>query len=110
MKRSKGLAIFATTIQALNLTNSFMNFTPYEQRWVYVWVFAFFVGLIPGYIANRKGYDFFTWWVYGWVLGLFPVWALLVPIVHSLRLKRKLPEYKITKADLCRLGDEGTTV
>jgi hypothetical protein len=33
------------------------------------WIFAAaLLGIITGFIAQKKGYDFFTWWLFGTVL------------------------------------------
>jgi hypothetical protein len=45
-------------------------------------VIALFLGLIPAYIADSKGRNFFLWWLYGWML-------FLVALIHSLVMKPK---------------------
>lgn len=41
---------------------------------------AFFIGLIPAYIAQQKGRSFLGWWLYGFALFIFA-------LPHSLLLK-----------------------
>ena len=41
---------------------------------------ALLLGLIPATIANKKGRNFYLWWLYGTVI-------LLVALVHSLLIK-----------------------
>lgn len=48
---------------------------------------AFFAGLLPGYIAYKKGYNFFLWWLYGLAL-------LLIALPHSLLLKTDPKDWK----------------
>jgi hypothetical protein len=47
-----------------------------------VFVFAVLLGLIPAFIAKRKGYSFLLWWFMGALL-----WIVVFPV--SLFLKRK---------------------
>jgi hypothetical protein len=44
------------------------------------YVLAAFLGLIPATIAKRKGWSFFGWWCYGFLL-----WIVALP--HALFLK-----------------------
>lgn len=44
--------------------------------WVVLWVV---LGLLPGFIAQRKGYSFVRWWIYGALLFIVALpWALLM--------------------------------
>ncbi|MDD7410595.1 MAG: SHOCT domain-containing protein [Fusobacterium gastrosuis] len=43
---------------------------------------ASILGLIPAYIAKRKGYNFFVWWVYGFLI-------LIVAFIHVCFLTNK---------------------
>ncbi|MBE9233897.1 zinc ribbon domain-containing protein [Cuspidothrix issatschenkoi LEGE 03284] len=47
---------------------------------VFVAVFAWLLGLIPGFIAYKKGRNFYNWWMYGHLL-------FIVAFPHSLLLK-----------------------
>ncbi len=38
------------------------------------------LGLIPAFIASRKGRSFWLWWLYGWML-------FIVALIHSLVIK-----------------------
>lgn len=40
------------------------------------------LGLLPGAIASRKGYSFWLWWFYGWML-------FIVALPHSLLLPNR---------------------
>lgn len=62
-----------------------MNPTGQEQI-IQTWalVFATILGLIPAYIAHRKGRSFGLWWIYGAML-------FIVALFHSLMLKPLLP-------------------
>jgi hypothetical protein len=57
------------------------------------------LGLIPAYIANRKGRKFARWWIYGWLL-------FIIALVHSLSIKgRRCPycaEQIRPEAKVCR--------
>jgi len=37
-------------------------------------ILAAIIGLIPAYIANKKGGNFFLWWFFGWML-----WIVAMP-------------------------------
>ena len=39
---------------------------------------AIIIGLIPAFIAQKKGYDFFQWWVYGAALFIVALPAILL--------------------------------
>ena len=42
-------------------------------------VFAVVLGLIPAFIAMRKGKSFFLWWFFGWALFIVALpWSLLM--------------------------------
>jgi len=61
---------------------------------MYLFIFLF-LGLIPAYIANKKGYDFFTWYVYGcvfFVIALFH--AYVIPAKKQLTAEEKLEQKK----------------
>ena len=43
-------------------------------------VAAAVLGLIPAYIAQKKGYSFGKWWIYGWLLFIVAITHLsLIP-------------------------------
>ena len=56
--------------------------------WILSLTIAAFLGLIPASIAQKKGYNFCLWWLYGW--GLF-----IVAIVHVTLIPDK-EEKKLT--------------
>src|SRR5258706_2044277 len=62
-----------------------MNPTGQEQ-FIQTWapLFASILGLIPAYIAHRKGRSFGLWWIYGAML-------FIIALFHSLMLKPALP-------------------
>lgn len=43
-------------------------------------ILAILIGIIPAYIAKKKGKDFVTWWFYGALL-------FIVALPHSLMMK-----------------------
>jgi hypothetical protein len=47
------------------------------------------LGLIPAYIADRKGKSFGKWWVYGWLI-------FFVALVHAIVMKPD-PEWAARK-------------
>ncbi len=47
-------------------------------------ILAFFLGLIPAFIAQRKGHSFVTWWIFGF-------FALIVALPMALLAKDKRP-------------------
>src|SRR5580765_2363272 len=49
-----------------------------------VLLFATILGLIPAYIAHRKGRSFGLWWIYGAML-------FIIALFHSLMLKPARP-------------------
>ena len=42
------------------------------------------IGLFPAMIAKRKGYNFYVWWLYGFL-------AFLVALIHVSFIKNKIP-------------------
>jgi hypothetical protein len=59
-------------------------------------IYAIVLGLIPAMIAQNKGKDFFTWWVYGALL-------LIVAIPHALLMEEDtevVEERKIISGDM----------
>lgn len=46
-------------------------------------VFAVLIGLLPAFIAHRKGRSFFGWWIYGTLI-------FIVALPHSLIMKSNL--------------------
>ena len=52
------------------------------NKWdlVFVAVFAWLLGLIPSFIAYKKGRNFYKWWMYGHLL-------LIVALPHALLLR-----------------------
>ena len=42
---------------------------------VFILFAAAIIGLIPAYMAKKKGYSFGLWWLYGWML-------FIVAIIH----------------------------
>lgn len=50
-------------------------------------IIAILLALIPAYIAKNKGYSFFSWWVYGFLI-------FIVAIIHVCFIpnKKKLEE------------------
>lgn len=68
-----------------------MNPTGQEQ-FIQTWapLFATILGLIPAYIAHRKGRSFGLWWIYGAML-------FIIALFHSLMLKPALPPVSQTE-------------
>jgi ribosomal protein L32 len=50
-------------------------------------IFAIFLGLIPAFIAQSKGGNFFKWWLYGWML-------FIVALPHALLMKEQMRNAK----------------
>ena len=44
-------------------------------------IIAFFIGLIPAFIASGKGRSFIGWWIYGFLL-------FIIALPHSLIIKK----------------------
>lgn len=57
---------------------------PYSRQitdmYTIIHIISFFLGLIPAYIAHKKGRGFYKWWIYGYVLWL-------IAMIHSLCIK-----------------------
>jgi hypothetical protein len=53
-----------------------------QDQFFAMWVLASLLGLIPAFIAARKGRNFGLWWVYGSMI-------FIVALFHSLLLKPK---------------------
>ena len=48
---------------------------------LYIIVIAVIIGLIPAYIAYRRGFSFIKWWIYGTLL-------FLIALPHSMVVKQ----------------------
>jgi hypothetical protein len=53
------------------------------------------IGVIPGMIAQRKGHNFFVWWLFGAMLFLFALPAAL--ILKPNRFRQRPPRPLIDK-------------
>jgi hypothetical protein len=53
-------------------------------------VFALLIGLLPAFIAQRKGHDFVLWWIYGSAL-------FIVALPHALLIKPDLKQIERDK-------------
>jgi hypothetical protein len=51
-----------------------------QEQLIQIWVLASLLGLIPGFIAHRKGRSFGLWWLYGSMM-------FIVALIHSLLIK-----------------------
>ena len=65
-------------------------------------VLGAFLGLIPAAIAKKKGWSFFGWWCYG-----FLIWIVAIPHARFLKPNPKAvaPPGPQTKSDLTSAGD-----
>lgn len=72
-----GLVILSTVICI-----PFQNVMPYGMMdIIYVPLLtSIFLGLIPAFVARKKGRNFYVWHAYGWAL-------FIVALIHSLLLK-----------------------
>lgn len=75
------------------------------ELFILVFVVAPLLGLIPAFIADRKGYTFGVWWLFGWALFIvaLPVALLIKPNeagLLKLGKRKKCPECaEIVKLD-----------
>ncbi len=53
---------------------------------------AALIGLIPAYIAQKKGRSFFPWWIYGALL-------FIVALPHAILIKPNLPQMERAALD-----------
>jgi len=89
-----GMGVLLIIVGALLLSGRFEQiarfsttfFSYYNEILLGRWLFVTFLiltplGLIPGFIAHRKGYNFWTWWIFGATLFIFamPMSLLLEP-------------------------------
>ena len=70
---------------------------------------TFFAGLIPAFIANSKGRNFYLWWVYGFLIfGVALIHSLIIKETEAHQLKhgmKRCPhcaELVKRKAHVCR--------
>ena len=62
-----------------------------------VLIWAILIGLIPGFIAKTKGYNFFSWWIYGALLFIIAIiHVFLIPNKKNIEQKvlNELEKYK----------------
>jgi hypothetical protein len=59
-------------------------------------IIAAIIGLIPAFIAKGKGYNFFTWWFYGFVL-------FIVALPFAIAIKRADKESSVTYYDSSKI-------
>jgi hypothetical protein len=59
-----------------------------------VFVLAVIIGCIPGAIAQKKGHDFLTWWIFGAALFIvaLPASLMLKPKTHQIEEPAEQPE------------------
>lgn len=63
--------------------------------WILGATIAAFLGLIPASLAQKKGYSFGLWWLYGWAL-------FIVAIVHV----SLIPEKKVESENIRQMSQE----
>lgn len=77
-----GILLLSGQLQQVARYGNLFNYSnELEMGRILLLVFAvlIFLGLLPGYLASRKGRNFFTWWIFG--ATIFPV-----ALIYALRL------------------------
>ncbi|SRR5579883_544806 len=62
-----------------------------QQQLLQLWITASLLGLIPAFIAYKKGRNFVLWWFYGTMI-------FIVALFHSLLLKPKVKAPPVAEA------------
>lgn len=74
-----GMIVFASTYIILMsiFLDSLVPHVMFGDMYADVLFVTFFLGLIPAFIAHKKGRNFYLWWLYG-----FLIWG--IAMIHSL--------------------------
>jgi hypothetical protein len=66
-----------------------------------LFVLAILIGLIPAYIANKKGRSFFLWWLYGAALFIVALPHAIIMKTDNIMLEREQLASGMKKCPYC---------
>ena len=77
--------------------------------WIMYFLFCLIIaaglGLIPAYIAKKKGYSFGLWWFYGWMLFIVAIIHVnLIPDKNGTQTPHEGPDCAIPSEPEVQLG------
>ena len=67
-----------------------------------IFLLAILIGLLPGYIAHKKGYNFFTYWLCGALLFIVALpWVIVMKPKADVLEKKALKNGSMKKCPFC---------